>query len=164
MANSPIYESFTIYSNATGLPVTGAAGGFTFNTYKDSSGGSPAQPSIVELGGGDYGFIPVFADPTKGITYTIQSPAGSSPAYFSRYMRPEDWNGDEIPAIKADTQRIKVVSEGRRKVFTTGPNANKEQYFDTDNTTVLQTYDILDSSGNPTSSTPFERVPTLPIP
>lgn len=95
---SPKYEMIFLYDAATGAPLPGVST-LTFDTYKDDLGNAITQPSIVELPGGDgaYGFIPVFADPARGIRYIIDSGNDDAiPRRYARYMRPEDWNTDNI--------------------------------------------------------------------
>jgi hypothetical protein len=87
---SPKLEVFFLYNATTGAPLTGQTG-LTFTSYKNDLGTNLAQPTISELGGGAYGFTPVFADLARGITYLVNT-NGAVPAYFSRFMRPEDWN------------------------------------------------------------------------
>lgn len=104
---SPKLEIFYIYDPATGLPLPGVVP--TFSKYTDNLGNPIAQPAISDYGGGAYGFTPVFADPTKGILYLVDT-TGKSPLYYGRYMRPEDWNEDNSDVlsslIKAKTDLI----------------------------------------------------------
>lgn len=60
--------------------------------------------------------------------------------------------------------RIQLLKEGRWKLFTTGPDANRIVLYAADGTTVLQKWDLFDSAGAPSSSELFERVPVLAIP
>lgn len=168
---SPKYETFTIYDATTGIPAPGVPGSFTFEFYKDSSGVTVTPPTIVELGGGQYGFIPVFTDPTKGIVYTLTSPANVVPAYFSRYMRPEDWAADNISAVQTavasmqtDVTQLRRLQEGRWKIYTSGADANRLVLYSNDGTTVLQKWNLKDQSGDPVVSNVFERVPVNSIP
>lgn len=95
---SPKYEMIFLYDSSTGLPKAGATP--TFESYRDTAGTAIVpQPTIVELPGGTgaYGFIPTFPDATKGIWYIVDTGTDAvMPRRSSRYMRPEDWNGDNI--------------------------------------------------------------------
>lgn len=95
---SPKYEMIFLYDANTGAPLPGVTT-LAFDTYKDDLGNALTEPAIVELPGGDgsYGFIPVFADPDRGIRYIIDSGDDAAiPRRSARYMRPEDWNTDNI--------------------------------------------------------------------
>ena len=95
---SPKYEMIFLYDSSTGLPKAGATP--TFESYRDTAGTAIVpQPTIVELPGGTgaYGFIPTFPDATKGIWYIVDTGTDAvMPRRSSRYMRPEDWNTDNI--------------------------------------------------------------------
>lgn len=74
----------------------------------------------------------------------------------------------DIASIKSDTAslapdvtQIRRVTEGRWKVDI---NANTLTVYGPDGVTVLQQWNLKDFRGNPTSSNPFERVPTITIP
>jgi len=91
---SPKLEVFFLYDRATGAPLAGQTigqSGVKFLSYKDDLGANVSQPTITELGSGAYGFLPVFNDPARAIIYTLDT-NGVLPAYFTRFMRPEDWN------------------------------------------------------------------------
>ena len=55
--------------------------------------------------------------------------------------------------------RLRQGSEGRWKIHTTGPDANRMVFYAADGVTEMYKVNLLDSSGNPTSNSPFERVP-----
>lgn len=98
---SPKYEVIFLYDAATGAPYTGALT-LTFDTYKDDLGNSLSQPTISALPGGDgaFGFLPVFADPARGIRYIVDTGTDAViPRRSARYMRPEDWNDDNLEAM-----------------------------------------------------------------
>lgn len=158
---SPKIEVVVFYSVSTGAPLAGLTP--TFSTYRRDDGTDliGTAPAISAIGGGAYKFTPVFADPNQGITFVINGGVTAGPRYQARHMRPEDWNDGDI---KADTQRIKVHLEGRRKIFTAGPNANRMVFYDTDGTTITQRNDLKDSAGSPTTSSIFEWVPVDVIP
>jgi hypothetical protein len=94
--SSPKIEVFFLYNAVTGVPLVGQVG-LTFVSYKDDLGTNLTPPVIAEvggpgLGGGAYWFAPIFTDLARGIVYVVDTPNGSVPTYFSRFMRPEDWN------------------------------------------------------------------------
>ena len=103
MTNSPrlvVFFSFDATTGAPALDVTGQA----FSHYKDDLGHDIAPPTILTLGGNAYGFLPVFADPARGISYNINAndpstPGATLPLYVSGYLRPEDWAADGIETI-----------------------------------------------------------------
>lgn len=103
---SPKLEVFFLYNASTGAPLTGATPAFT--TYKDETGTNVTQPSISELAGGAYAFTPSFPSASHGIFYVVDGGATAAPRYAGRYMRPEDWNGDGVPAIQTDTTTLKA--------------------------------------------------------
>lgn len=163
---SPKIEVVVFYDAATGAPLPGLTPTIIVYRRDDGTDLIGSAPAISAIGGGAYKFTPVspFADPNQGITYVIDAGATAAPRYVYRHMRPEDWNDDGIPAIKADTQRIKVLKEGRWKIFTSGGDANRLVLYDTDGTTVLQKWDLKDAAGAPTTTSLFERVPVNVIP
>lgn len=147
---SPKIEVLFVYNSSTGAPLTGQT--LTFDTYKNDLGTNVSQPSITEIGGGAYKFTPVFADPARGIVYVINTGSGATPARLARFMRPEDWNTDDITLLKK-------YQEGRWKIFTTGPDANRLVLYDDDEVTVLFKFDLKDSAGAPAVTNVLERVP-----
>lgn len=71
---------------------------------------------------------------------------------------------NEVQDIRQDTRRIKVLKEGRWKIFNSGIYANQLVQYDTDNATPLQIWDLKDIVGNPTVTSITERIPTIDIP
>lgn len=145
---APTPEVFLVLSLTTSLPLTGATP--TFSYYAKETGSTVSQPSISEIGGGLYKFTPVFADTTHGICYVIAT--GGNPAYVTRYMRPTDYATDLLPDISA-------IEKGAWEIKQSGPNANKLLIYDTDNTTILFSFNLYDNAGSLTSVNPFKRVP-----
>lgn len=127
----------------------------SFATYTDETGASVSQPTIHEVGGGAYYFTPVFPSASHGITYvlTCGTSTNVTPTHIARYMRPEDYYTDNI-------QMLINIETGKWQVYTTGPNANQLILYAPDGVTVIQKFNLLDSSGNPTFSSPFQRIPT----
>lgn len=60
--------------------------------------------------------------------------------------------------------QLRRLAEGHWKIFNTGPDANRLVLYSADGVTVLQKWDLKDLSGAPTTSTIYERVPTVAIP
>lgn len=60
--------------------------------------------------------------------------------------------------ILADVERLLDHAEGRWKIFVTGPDANKMVIYDRLGA-VLKKFDLEDSNGDPTSISPFDRIP-----
>lgn len=136
---------------STGAPLTGAAGACSFATYKDDQGTNLTPPSISEVGGGIYKFVPTLpADPARGLVYVI-STGGNVPGYVWRYVRPEDWNTDRVTDIVAAVL-------GRAKIFSTGPDANRLVIYAEDGVTVIAKFDLKDLAGAPNITSPTERV------
>lgn len=163
----------------------------SFVFFKKVSDSSPVgSPSITEFQDGIYFFD---FTPTFEIIHQIDGGAGvANPAnrYVSDIISPSDGYLDEpISQVKTDVwnepysghltagtfgqaitdtnnyaQRLTRVSEGRWKVHTTGPDANKLVLYDADGTTVLQKWSLTDSTGTPSTGPVFERVPTETIP
>lgn len=157
---SPKLEVFFVKSTVNNLPLTGAAGAMAFETYKTDLGVNVTPlPTIIEIGGGLYGFLPVFSDADRGIAYVITTGANGNPDRIYRYMRPEDWNADGIPALQVDLTFLKKLGVGKAEIFTTGPNEDHMIIYDTDGTTVLQKWSLFDASGNPSPFNPFKKVP-----
>lgn len=149
---SPKLEVFFIYNLATGAPQTGIAG-ITFDTYKNDLGVNVANPTISEIGGGAYGFTPVFADPARAIVYVINvNNVAYSPQRVARFMRPEDWTTDDISTLLD-------YESGKWEIVTTGGDANRIIYYAADGVTVLKKFDLTDDNGDPTSTNPFVRTP-----
>ncbi len=148
---SPKPQVFLVLDPVTNLPLTGGAGGMTFEFYaKDDGTPIGSHPSITEIGGGQYKFSASFSDPTHGICWVIST--GANPAYVSGYLRPEDYFSDY-------TQSIYKIETNKWQIFTSGPNANTLCFFDDDGTTILYQFDLADSADAPTSTTPFKRTP-----
>lgn len=158
---SPKIEVIFVYNETTGSPVTGAT--FTFETYKDNTGANISPPSITEIGGGAYAFTPSFTT-DKGIVYILRADTSNvTPKRVSRYMRPEDWNTDnsDIPTstIESKIDELLQISKGKWEIKTSGPDANRLIFYESDGVTVIQKFDLKDSSGAPTSTTIFRREP-----
>lgn len=101
---SPQLQEFVVYDPTTGAPKTGVAIGpgatqIHFTSYTNDAGAPLAQPTISEIGGGKYSFLPVFTiDHT--IDYVV-STGGNSPLYYSNFIRPEDYNIDTLTPVGA---------------------------------------------------------------
>lgn len=71
-----------------------------------------------------------------------------------------------VTYIEDDTYiRMRQLQEGRWKIHTTGPDANRLVLYSSDGTTPIQKWDLKDSAGVATAGVDvFERVPTESIP
>lgn len=158
---SPKIEVIFLYNETTGSPVTGAT--LTFETYKDNTGANVTPPSVTEIGGGAYSFTPTFTA-NKGIVYVLRTDtSGATPKRMARYMRPEDWNTDnsDVPTstVNDTVAELLVIAKGKWEIKTTGPDANRLILYAADGTTVIQKFDLKDSIGAATSTTPYSRIP-----
>jgi hypothetical protein len=128
-------------------------------------GSAPAITPVDVLGfpGTNFGEYKFTFLATVDISFVVDG--GAALPATDRYQRgvigPDD---DLLAAIKADTQRIKVLKEGRWKMFSTGPDANRVVQYDTDNSTPIQKWDLRDILGSPTITSITERIPVLSIP
>lgn len=95
-APSPAILVFGIYDLVSGSPKTGVTP--TFSTYDDQNGVPQAQPTITEIGGGLYGFIPSFATVNE-IAFTVNTTA--NPSFISGYARVEDFSSTGFSVISA---------------------------------------------------------------
>lgn len=145
--SSPRYEVFFAYDLATGVPLTGAAAGMSFDCYKDDTGSNLSQPAITEIGGGAYRFLPTFASAAHGIVYVLNLGTGAAPARIARYARNEDYASE-------DGLQFQMA---RCKIFVSGPDANRLVVYQPDGTTVLMKFNLFDQAGAPTYSSPFDR-------
>lgn len=156
---SPRLEAFALYDRATGGLLEGQESLVSFLTYSDDAGNALSAPAIAEIGGGWYSFLPVFADPDRGIVYTIDTGFNANPAKLSRYIRPEDWNADYVQTVQQLIQDVKDFEQGKWEIVTSGPDTNCFIVYAQDGTTVLKKFLLQDASGVPTTTTPFKRIP-----
>lgn len=74
---------FTVYHISTGLPLAGQLGaGMAIATYKTLAGTNMVQPTIVDIGGGDYEFTPSDSDVSTGVAFEINTGTNGNPARF----------------------------------------------------------------------------------
>lgn len=146
---SPLIEVVFFYSASTGAPLAGLTP--TFTTYTNTAGTPVAQPAISEIGGGAYKFTPVVPT-SEGIVYVMDGGATATPRYATRFIRGSDFDLDDIPTILQ-------YNQGRWKIHTSGPDANRIVIYEEDGTTVLRKFDLKDSAGAATSTAPYEREP-----
>lgn len=69
-----------------GTPLTGLTigpAGLRFLKYVDRDGSARAQPTLVEIGGGQYGFVPTTSDEEVGTCYLIECTTASEPRRVS---------------------------------------------------------------------------------
>lgn len=143
-------EVFMIFDEITFLPKPGQTP--VFLSYMDSDGTAITPPSIVQLSGGVYKFTPVFAA-NQSIVYVIDTGAGNTPRYYTRYLRPEDWT------IEDDISYLKDYGSGKWEIFNSGINNNKLILYKADGVTVLRKFGLYDAAGLPTTTNPFKRIP-----
>jgi len=147
---SPTPEVFTVYDN-TGTPLPGVAGGMSFLTYVTEAGVAiTPQPTIVDIGGGLYKFTPTVPPSGHGTCYVLST--GHQPAFYSRFIRPEDYNTDQIPDIRQ-------FLFGKAQIMSTGPDANRLLIYAADGTTVLVRFALADIAGLDTIFNPMKRTP-----
>lgn len=142
---SPKIFAFIVYDATTGIPKTGAAGSFTFETYKTEAGVNQTPPSIVEIGGGGYYFTPTFVT-DHGIFFVLNT--ANLPLRISGYLRPEDYNADDIPSLETNVTNVMQYQQGSWTIATTGPDANRMIFYAPDGITVLQKYDLQQTDGS----------------
>jgi hypothetical protein len=170
---SPRLFTFFVLHGTTNLPATGLSPSFT--AYKNDLGTNLTQPTITEIGGGLYKFTPVFSDPDRGIALVVST--GHNPAYIPAYLRPEEFNLDNLDtavssrasdaalsylASAADmaTALTGITDLGAsadtllshvtadERVHTSGPNANRVvRYSGDDHMTELASWDLLAEDG-----------------
>ena len=168
--SSPKIVTFALFNITTGAPLTGQAPSMSFTTYKNETGTDLTPPAIVEIGNGLYYFTPIFTA-GHGIAYILNTGSGANPTGLSGYLRPEDFNTDNIDVASSTLQTaianvasivaiLRQVAIGKAQLFTTGPDANKIVFYDTDNTTVIAKLALFDANGVPTTTNPFSHTPT----
>lgn len=179
---SPKYEPLFIFNINTGVGIAGTT--FTFEVYKDSDGLNLTAPTVVEIGGGAYGFIPTFTA-NKGIFYVLRcNHADANPKRLTRYIRPEDYSADgvdvAVASVQADTDAIQAdlavldtgsitsamaeltaLVGGKWEIKTSGPDINHLIIYAADGTTVLKKFLLTDRNGVPTVTNPFKRTPVV---
>lgn len=144
---SPRIKVFAVFDGA-GAPLTGVVP--TFSYYRDDLGGALAAPVISEIGGGLYKFVPNYPISLSRSAVYMLSTAGNSPAYYYENVRREDYAPEDA----------RQALLGKWQIYTSGPDANRLVMYADDGVTVLQKFDLRDSSGNPTVNAPFSRLPT----
>jgi hypothetical protein len=143
--SSPKIFAFVIYDATTGLPKTGAAGSMTFEAYKTEAGVNVTPPTIVEIGGGGYYFMPVF-NVDHGIFFVLNT--ANLPLRISGYLRPEDYATDDLPAAITNVQAIKDYQQGTWVIQTTGPDINRMVFYAPDGITAIAKYDLQQTDGS----------------
>lgn len=176
---SPQLQVFFLYDPTTHAPITGQSiafiGGIHFLTYKNDLGVNLGQPTIVELGGGAYGFVPVFTA-GRGIFYIVDCGPGVAPDRVALYIRPEDYYVDNVDVLSSDIQgdiatvaadvmsdlanseRLLDHAEGKWQIFVSGPNANTLIVYDRLGS-LLKQFNLKDKSGAPSPVNPYQKIP-----
>jgi hypothetical protein len=155
-----------LVSAATGLPLDGVIysdvtirivySDWTEFEYTPNIADWSAVDSGIAAGSGTYlyQFLP---NPVPGIfMYIVKS---TNSRHFVGSIKITSYDNDDTYV------RMRQVQEGRWKIHTTGPDANRLVLYAADGTTAIQKWDLKDSAGAATAGVDvFERVPTEPIP
>jgi len=164
--SSPKMVTFPIRNPSTGAAVLGKTG-MSFTYYKTDAGSIVTPPSIVELGGGTYGFTPVFADPTHSLVYVLDT-NGENPTDYSGVLRAEEWadpaTQSTLTTAAADAATAAAQATLARQMATNKAGEADNQYvvYADNGTDVLKRFNTFDDSGSPTTTRVFSRVPTTP--
>lgn len=126
--STPNPEVLYVFDGATGLPYTGLASDLAFVEYVDDTGASVTPPTIAKVKDGIFKFTPVFSG--HAIYYLIES--GESPAFFFRYMRPEEADADSVSTIAASVTEIATDTDTILTNLATAQTAITEIATDTD--------------------------------
>ncbi len=146
---------FALYGN-TGAPLTGAVPVFT--TYETLAGVPVTpQPSIVEIGGGMYGFTPYATDISNGTAYVIDGTASANPRYSAGGLQPGVNVNVDVASILAIVTTISNYLSGRWEIVTSGAQANQMVFYAPDNVTQIAVFNLLDVNGNPTTTNIMQR-------
>lgn len=92
--------AFNVVSKATGLPVTGALGGFTVQAWDAFSGASRPAPAVVEVGGGIYQVLPTPLEEAAGVAVLITT--GEEPSHWLLAVHEADRSNQFIPLLFLD--------------------------------------------------------------
>lgn len=145
---------YTFVVRDGGNPTTGLTPSFT--TFKNAAtGGNLASPAIAEVGGGHYRFTLNWDAPTyTGVDSIVMVVDGDASIVNlnERYITGRINRYDSFPS---DVQTLLSAAIGKWEVIT-----NQLKIYDhSDGITVVKTYDLYDSAGNPTSEYPARREP-----
>ena len=157
------------FVNTSGGPVTGvAAAAVTVSIRAADSGAidtyTPSAPQWLECSSNAFANTGVYSLTIPG---TVSLPQGSV-VYAVAAAGAVTYVGalKSVSYEESDTYlRLRQLQEGRWKIHTTGPDANRLVLYGSDGITPIQKWDMLDSSGTPTAGVNvFERVPAEVIP
>jgi hypothetical protein len=163
----------------------------TFSFFKKASDlTNVTPPPILEVQNGTYYFD---YTPTFDIIFEVDGGASiptEEVRYISDTISPKDtyidgaisnvknevWDltmtghtnagtfGRAVSDTSTHVLQLRRINEGRWKIFTSGPDANRLVLYSNDGTTVLQKWDLKDAAGSPATTNIFERIPTESIP
>lgn len=156
---SPRVFGFALYSNIDGSPLAGQTP--TFLVYCDETGTDITPPSIIEVKGGMYYFVPTFRT-NHALVFLIDGGVNALSRYDSQVMRPEDYDVDLIAPIDtavAGASAAATIAATQatlaRKFLQNNkivdPATNQEQVLDDDDSTILQAYALQTDTGSPTT-------------
>ena len=102
---------------------------------------------VVEIGNGMYGIAISIDEEMNGFMQWKGEESGSNTLYAGSSLTVVEDFIDKIG-------RVLKVTSGRWRILN-----NQMIFYDSDSATPLYTFDLKDSSGDPTESDPYERVP-----
>lgn len=171
---SPRIEVFFVRDMTTGALLPGQLSrGMAFELYKNDLGSDLSQPTIREIGGGAYCFTPVFADPSRGIVYQINTGSNGNPTSVGRFMRPEDWytdnmnvdaktlaTKDDLTALSLDSLKnaindLHVIGLGHWKI----DKESKTLIFYDKDEVPFKVFELKGDNGAPNTEDIYERIP-----
>jgi uncharacterized protein YmfQ (DUF2313 family) len=128
---NPALETFTVYQQGTpATPATGRASGFAVTVYDQiAPPASPVPltpPTVLELGGGQYGFALVFGAANTGIAYTVTSPSGTFPPSFTDYVGSVGAIGNYVPPTPNPSPGADAYATQARQLLPPGKLWNLE--------------------------------------
>ena len=148
---------YTLLVTATfvdnGAPRDGLVPSPTVNLWNMTDGIQVVNSGTMSfVGDGGYKYSFVNADDTK--IYYAMADGGVAIPDHERY--PYGYSDDTgvINAISVGVEAIRKIETGRWKVVN-----NQMIFYDSDGLTPLYTFNLFDASGNPTVTSPAERVP-----
>jgi len=140
--------------------LTGSTGvGYTLYDSTGAEAVARTTSGVYQLlsGSGIYSAYISFPDSFNGSILWDTAEAGAALAYASEQYNTEENDGrvySTLVASAADITFLKDMEGGRWKIDT---GTNQMIFYKSDNVTVVATFDLKDSGGAPTSTSPFER-------
>lgn len=155
--------------DVTGTPVTGVTFGSVTVSIRAADTGpvdtyTPTSQQWLEVNSGAFAGTGVYA--VKILGSSIGLPQGST-TYAVAASGAVTYVGSVKVVLQEESDtylRMRELQEGRWKIHTTGPDANRLVLYGADGVTPIQKWDLYDSSGTATAGVGvFERVPTVVI-